>query len=114
MRPIILSCAMLLAGALTVARAEHLKPQLIEDAVETQADLISLPDAAGGVLTVRACSTCAIRTFRLSGNFATVIRGQSVPLATYASRLRALGPVSATVIYTISDQLVTRITVEGL
>ena len=72
-----LGLALGLAGG---ARADHPASQMLEEAIESNAGLITLPSSVSGSLAVRDCAACASHSLRLSANVRFFIAGRPATL----------------------------------
>jgi len=109
-----LSKTHILAGLLALGAANHGfaggKPVvLVEGAVETTANELSLPASEQGIITVRGCPTCSTQTFYFDKERQLMLNGRAVNLAQMTAALRAPGNVPVTLHYRVKDKLVTRI-----
>jgi len=109
-----ISKAYILAGLLALAGASSshaggIPTVLIEGAVETTANELSLPAAEAGIITVRACPTCSTQTFYFGKERQLFLDGKLVSLAQMSAALRIAGDAPVTLHYRRKDQVVTRI-----
>jgi len=93
----------------TGARAEHPPSQMLEEAIESNAELITLPSSITGTVAVRDCAACAARTLRLSPTTRFFIGGRPVTLQELDAHLRS-GHAAAMIFYNVGDGLVSRVT----
>ena len=102
-----LGLALGLAGG---ARADHPASQMLEEAIESNAGLITLPSSVSGSLAVRDCAACASHSLRLSANVRFFIAGKPATLQELNAHLRSSPHAAAMIFYNTSDGLVSRVT----
>ncbi|MGC4084830.1 MAG: hypothetical protein QM736_22630 [Vicinamibacterales bacterium] len=59
--------------------------------MESQANLISIPSAIGGLVTVSACRECPSQALRLANDFRPMVDGKTATLDQLRARLSGLG-----------------------
>jgi hypothetical protein len=93
----------------TVARAEHPPSVMLEGAIETYTNLISLPSSTTGEIAVRDCEQCAGRSLRLSAATRYYIGSKPATLQEMNSYLRSGKHLPAVIFYNLGDGLVSRV-----
>jgi hypothetical protein len=98
-----------LAMATGGARAEHPPSVMIEGAVESYTNLISLPSSATGEIAVRDCEACAGHPLRLSAATQFYIGSRLATLQEMNLYLRSGKRFPAVIFYNLGDGLVSRV-----
>lgn len=101
--------ALLALGGADVTFAAGIPVVLVEGAVETTANELSLPGSEQGIITVRACPACSTQTFYFDKERQLISGGHSLSLAQMTAALRAAGDAPVTLHFRRKDQVVTRI-----
>jgi hypothetical protein len=104
----IASLGMALALA-TGARAELPPSVMLEGAIESYTNLISLPSSATGEIAVRDCEQCAGRSLRLSAATKFYIGTTPATLQEMTTYLRSGKRFPAVIFYNLGDGLVSRV-----
>ena len=99
--------------ALSPAFAERLNPVTREGAIETEAGLVSFSGGSNGTLSVRACLTCELQTYRMDARTVYVVGRKAVTQSVWESQTRALPKANSVVFFRLSDNIVSRVVVSG-
>jgi hypothetical protein len=91
------------------ARAGHPPSVMLEGAIETSTNLVSLPSSATGEILVRDCEACAGRSLRLSAATRYYIGSKPATLQEMNSYLRSGKHLPAVIFYNLGDGSVSRV-----
>ena len=101
-------------GAPALSLAWRVPGVLVEASVEAEASDLSLPSNMSGIITVRACPSCAAQTFYFGKDPLLILAGKTVDLQQMSAALRRAGTAPVAVYYRRSDSMVTRIVLLGV
>jgi hypothetical protein len=93
----------------TGARAEHPPSRMLEGAIESYTNLISLPSSATGQVAVRDCEACVGHSLRLSAATKFYIGTSPATLREMNLYLRSGKRFPAVIFYNFGDGLVSRV-----
>jgi len=93
----------------TGARAEHPPSVMLEGAIESYTNLITLPSNATGVIAVRDCEACAGHTLQLSAATRFYIGSSPATLQELNAYMRSGKRFPAVIFYNLGDGLVSRV-----
>jgi hypothetical protein len=104
----IAGAALALSLALS-ARAEHAPSRMLEGAIETYTNEITLPASAGGTILVRHCERCGGVSLTTSAATRYFIGSRSVSLQDLIAYLRSGQRFPTTIFYNLGDGSVSRV-----
>jgi hypothetical protein len=87
--------------------------RVVEQGYEANPQLLVLPSAPGGTMTLKDCATCAPRTLTTSTSTRFQLWNEDMPLSAFAQLLRDNPTINLTVMTDARTGVVTRIQVQA-
>jgi hypothetical protein len=94
----------------TGARAAHPPAQMLEGAIESYTDLVTLPSGGTGPITVRNCERCSGHTLRAGPATQYYIGSSRATLQEMNRYLRSGKHLPVAIFYNLGDDSVSRVT----
>ena len=94
----------------TGARAAHPPAQMLEGAIESYTNLVSLPAGGSGPVQVRDCERCGGRTLRVGPATQYYVGSARVTLQDMNRYLRSGKHLPVAIFYNLGDDSVSRVT----
>lgn len=101
-----------IALVITALPAEG-RMRVVEQGYEANPQLLVLPTAVGGRMTLRECATCAPRTLATTAATRYQLFNEDMPLSVFAQLLRDNPTINLTVMTDARTGVVTRIQVQA-
>ncbi len=96
-----------------LASPAEARMRVVEQGYEASPQLIVLPSAPGGTMTLKVCATCAPKTLSTTSATRFQLWNEDMPLSAFAQLLRDNPTINLTVMTDARTGVVTRIQVQA-